>query len=362
MSGTRKTLAIFTLFLVIFVTVPASFVYPVENILFNPVPYEQALTVQDFYQRLPAWLAQITTRGSTSTGGVNDNALSLMDQSGMEKVYSLVLSPEWVQSQTESLIEQTMAYLNFDTDNLTMKVNLVELKKAIGASGPTSASGLLIRSWPACTEDDLILLGKIILNKVIDPKGQSSALPLCRPPDKFLPVLDEVMGVAFTQFAKTIPDQVDLVDLAKESPGFSEQQANLARDFAIYRILRWMMRLLPILAVSLFLLLGILTMQSWRSLLTFTGIGLLVAGFLTFFMTVLIWLAGSSMAERFIQQLSISASDQMIGVFIKLIIQVGNRFILMSMEIAGLYFGLGAIAIGTPYIYRWLSLTQIKNQ
>ena len=362
MTGTRKTLAILTLFLVIFVTVPASFVYPVEKILFNPAPYEQALTIQDFYQRLPAWLAQITTNGATTTGGVSQNALSLLNQSGLEKVYSLVLSPEWVQSQTESLIEQAMAYLNFETDTLTLKVNLVDLKKAIGASGPTSASGQILRSWPACTVEDLVKLGKIVLNKVIDPKGQSFIIPLCRPSDEFLPVLDEVMGATFTQFANTIPDQVDLVDLAKTSPGFSEQQANLSRDFAIYRVMRWMMRLLPILAVSLFLLLGLLTMQSWRTLLTYTGIGLLVAGFLTFFMAILIWLAGSSMAERFIQQLSISASDQMIGVFIKLLISVGNRFTTMSIEIAGLCFGLGAIAIASPYIYGWLSLVQIKNQ
>jgi hypothetical protein len=361
MTGTRKTLAIITIFLVIFVSVPASFVYPVEKILFNPIPYEQALTIQDFYQRLPAYLAQITTTGATTAGGVNENALSLLSQSGLEKIYALVLSPGWVQSQTEGLIEQMMAYLNFETDTLSLKVNLVDLKTAIGANGPTSVSGQLIRSWPACTADDLVIFGKIVLNKVIDPKGQSAELPLCRPPDKFLPVLDEIMGVTFTQFASTIPDQVDLVDLAKASPGFSEQQANLTRDFAIYRVLRWMMRLLPILAVGLFLLLGLLTMQSWRTLLTYTGIGLLVAGFLTFFMAILIWLAGSSMAERFIQQLSISASDQLFAVFINLIISVGNRFTTMSIEIAGLCFGLGAIAIASPYIYGWLSLAQTKN-
>jgi len=361
-SGTRKTLAVITLFLAIIVTVPALFVYPVEKILFNPVPYEKALTIQDFYQRLPAWLAQITNNSASTTGGVNENALSLLGQSGLERVYALVLSPGWVQSQTESLIEQSLAYLNFETDTFTLRVNLKDLKIAIGASGPTSASGQMIRSWPPCTEENLAKLAKKILNDVINPKSQSSDIPLCRPPDEFLPLMDKVMGVTFTQFANTIPDQVDLVDLAKASPGFSEQQANLTRYFAIYRSIRWVMRLLPVLAVCLFLFLGLLTMQSWRTVLTYTGIGMLVAGFLAFFIAILVWLAGSSIAERLVQQLTISTSDQLVGVLIKLIIQVGNRFTTLSGEISGFCFGIGVIAVVSPVIHKWLSLVQIKNQ
>jgi hypothetical protein len=360
MTGTRKTLAILTLLLVIIVTVPASFVYPVERILFNPVPYEQALTVQDFYQRLPAWLAQITTT-SEPAGGASQNALALLNQSGLEKVYALVLSPEWVQSQTESLIEQIMAYLNFEADKLTLKVNLVDLKAAIAASGPASASGQMIRSWPACKAEDLVKLGAILLNKMIDPKVQSTEMPLCRPPDEFLPAIDEIMGVAFTQFANTIPDQVDLMDVAKTSLGTTEQQANLTRDFAIYRALRWTLRLMPVVAVGLFLVLGLLTMQSWRTLLTYTGIGLLAAGFISFFTAILIWLVGNTLANHFIQQLTISASDQMIAVFVKLIVQVGNQFTTLSIAIAGCCFGLGAVAIASPYIYRWLSQLQTNN-
>ncbi|MBE3143093.1 MAG: hypothetical protein IMZ61_04115 [Planctomycetes bacterium] len=362
LSGTRKTLAIITIFLVIIVTAPALFVYPVEKILFNPVPYEKALTIQDFYQRLPAWLAQITSNSASTTGGVYENALSLLGQSGLERVYTLVLSPGWVQSQTESLIEQSLAYLNFETGTFTLRVNLLDLKTAIGTSGPTSIAGQMIRSWPPCTAENLAKLAKKILNNMIDPKSQSNDIPLCRPPEDFLPFMDAVMGVAFTQFANIIPDQIDLVDLVKASPGFSEQQANLTRYFAIYRVIRWVMRLLPVLAAGLFLLLGLLTMQSWRTILTYNGIGMLVAGFLAFFITILVWLAGSSIAERLIQQLTISASDQMIGVFIKLLIQVGNRFTTLSVEISGLCFGIGVIAIASPMIFKWLSLIQIKNQ
>jgi hypothetical protein len=347
LSSTRRTLALICAVALVIVTVPSLFVPPAEQILFQPVPYQQQLAKQDIYARLPAWLAAITI---TSGGSASQNALALMSKDALQALYVQVLSPAWAKTQVDGLITQLLDYLNFKTTNLTLTVDLYPLKARLSEGGPGSVGGQIMRSWPACDLEQLLNLTAILAGGLINgalPEG----LPLCRPPDNLLPVADQLMQSAFSSFADTIPDRVDLVDYFKASPDFEQQQASLVKLFTGYKAARWTSRVLPWLALVLLIAVIALSAVSWRTAFTYTGFPLLGAGILGLITAGVLWALSASLTNNLAKNM-VSVPDEMIKAFVLALQQVFSLFLVWSAVMAIIVAGIGLVGVGLPRLIR----------
>ena len=347
LSPARRILALVCAVALVIVTVPSLFVPPAEFILFQPAPYQQQLAKQNIYNLLPYWLAAITV---TNGGAAGQNALALMSKDALQSVYVQVLSPAWAKTQMDGLITQLWDYLNFKTTQLTLVVDLRELKSRLSAGGPDSVGGQILRSWPACNLDQLVKLGVVLASGLLNGSIPSD-MPLCRPPDNMMPVADQLMQSAFSTFAATIPDRVDLVDYFKALPNFDQQQATLAKIYTGYTIARWMGRFLP--WVALFLLLAVIALSavSWRTAFTYTGLPLLMAGILGILTALVLWILTSRVVDTLVKGMT-SVSDEMLMAGTLAFQQVFMLFLIWAAVLAIIVAGIGLVAVGLPRLIR----------
>ena len=347
LSPTRRALTLICAVALVIVAVPSLFVPPAEKILFQPAPYQQQLAKQNIYARLPYWLAAITvTNGSTA----NQNALALMSKDALQTLFVQVLSPSWAKTQVDGIITQLWDYLNFKTDKLTLTVDLRQLKSRLSEGGPDSVGGQIMRSWPACSLNQLLNLGGVLAKGLING-SISQNLPLCRPPDNMMPTMDLFMQMAFSSFANTIPDQVDLIDYFKTIPNFDQQQATLVQIFNGYKVARWIGRIFPWIALILLVLVIALSAVSWRTAFTYAGFPLLTAGILGLITTVLLWALSTKFTNDLVTAM-VSVPDEMLKAFVLAFQQVFFLFLIWSAILAVIVAAIGLVAVGLPRLIR----------
>jgi len=347
LSATRKTLALVCAVALVIVAVPALFVLPAESILFQPAPYQEQLAKQNIYIRLPFWLAAITV---TTGADVNQNALALIGKDGLQSVYVQVLSPDWSKMQVDGLITQLWDYLNFKTTNLTLTVDLRQLKVRLSEGGASSVGGRILRSWPACDVDQLVKLGGVLADGLINGTVPQD-MPLCRPPDNLMPVADTLMQDAFITFASTIPDRVDLVDYFKALPNYNQQQATLVKVFDGYTAARWTGRILPWIALLLLMAVIAFSAVSWRSIFTYIGIPLSGAGILGVITAVLLWAASDNLVNNLVKAM-VTVPDEMLKALVLALQQVFLLFLIWSGVAAIVVGTIGLVAVGLPLLIR----------
>ncbi len=348
LSPTRKTLTLISAVALVIVAVPSFFVFPAETILFQPAPYQQQLAQQEIYTRLPFWLAEITVTNSSSTG---QNALALMGKDALQSLYAQVLSPAWVKIQVNGLVTQLWDYLNFKTAKLTLLVDMRQVKTTLSEGGPDSVEGRILRSWPACSPEQLLKLSGVLANGLINGSIPQD-LPLCQPQDSLLPAADTFMQMAFQAFANTIPDQVDLVDYFKSSPNFDQQQATWVRIFNEYKAARWTGRVLPWTAFVLLVLVMALSAVSWRTSFTYAGLALAVSGILGFTTAVVFWALSNKVVDNLVQAM-VTVQDLMLKAFVQAIQQVFSLFLVWSAVLAVIVMGIGLATFGIPRLIQW---------
>ncbi|MGD0003605.1 MAG: hypothetical protein ABSE06_05180 [Anaerolineaceae bacterium] len=343
LSPTRKTLTLICAVVLVIVAVPSFFVHPAETILFQPAPYQQQLVKQNIYARLPFWLATITvTNGSTT----DQNALALMGKDALQSLYVQVLTPAWVKMQVDGMIAQLWDYLNFKTAKLTLTVDLRQLKTKLSEKGPDSVEGRILRSWPACSLEQLLKLSSVLASGLINGSIPQD-LPLCRPPDNLMPAADLFMQMAFRTFANTIPDQVDLIDYFKYSPNFDQQQATWVKVFNGYKAARWTGRVLPWIAFFFLVLVIALSAVSWRTSFTYSGFSLVGAGILGVATAVLLWALSTKVVDNLVLAM-VTVPDEMLKAFILAFQHVFSLFLAWSAVQAVIVTAIGLAAIGIP--------------
>jgi len=343
LSPTRRTLTLICAVVLVIVAVPSLFIPPAEEILFQPAHYQQQLAKQNIYARLPFWLATITVTNSSTT---DQNALALMGKDALQSLYVQVLSPAWVKMQVDGLITQLWDYLNFKTAKLTLTVDLRQLKAKLSEGGPDSVGGRILRSWTACSLDQLLKLSSVLASGLINGSIPQD-LPLCQPPNNLMPAADLFMQMAFRSFADTIPDQVDLIDYFRSNPNFDQQQLTWVKVFDGYKAARWTGRIFPWVAFVLLVFVIALSAVSWRTSFNYTGFSLASAGILGFITAVLLWALSTKVVDNLVQAM-VSVPDEMLKAFVLAFQQVFSLFLVWSAVLAVIVTAIGLAAIGIP--------------
>ncbi len=240
--------------------------------VFDPQAFKQSLIDQNVYDRLPSLVAeQLTISLSRQPVGAESGIpvfFNNLKQQDWEIILSGLMTPQWLQGQAESAIDQFFAYLDSLQPAPSIKVSLVELKIRFRGEPGMRAFLQMLHAQPACTQDQLAEIATMAL------LGNLENLPLCNPPEDLVGQFRPEIQQGLTQVAAEIPDEVDLGAQLRGSA--ASAPANDPRPEI--RRARQLIRLSPLLPTALLLLVTVFGVRSLRGWLLWWGLPLLLAG------------------------------------------------------------------------------------
>jgi hypothetical protein len=269
----------------------ASLLFNMQNHFLNPETYKAVMDEQDIYNRLPAILArQITysmsydpcsenpeqcegeARGEDEEGGP-PTYLKNLSQEDWELILSKILTPEWTQSQAESIFEQFFAFLVSGEEKLTMTISLVELKANLTGQDGMQIIEILVNAQPPCTET---LLDTFV--NMIEGDFSPDQVLMCRPPEEIMESLSPTLEGALDLVIGDLPDQATIgKDIFGSDEASPDQGFNQGTGIS-FQSLRLGMQLSPLVALLFLLLLTLFGVRSLQDFLFWWGIPLLFIG------------------------------------------------------------------------------------
>lgn len=264
MNNFKKSIAILFAISFVFSVVTAILLFNFDRHAFTAETYQQAFAREDFYNKIPSFLAQsITSGGDPAQQPLGMQGLS---QETWEGFFRALLPPEILKPIGDDVLASTFAYINLATDSI--QVNLGPVKASMLGDTGTQAALVLVQSLPPCTIDQaaLIMFGMFSGDQV----------QLCNPPENVLPMLMPLIQGQMQVAASLVPDQLTLFTAPSENDPRQRLQT-----------IRFMMRLSPLLPIFFLLALTVLCVRTLNDWLKWWGIPTLVAGLLTFIMGLL---------------------------------------------------------------------------
>lgn len=207
-----------------------------------------------------------------------------MDADQWELLLGEILSVNYLQEQTESVIDQFFKFLESDETTPSISISLVDLKaRLLGRNGVDTVLKI-VDVQPPCNNDHLSELKNMIEN------GLSEAdLLSCRPPqellDRYIPTIEDTLN----EVIGSLPDEILLGENFLDSEA-SEQPEENAAEMQIGRTLRrirTIMRWSPIVPIVLLLLVAAFGVRSFRDLLRWWGIPLMLTGLIALILSIL---------------------------------------------------------------------------
>jgi hypothetical protein len=214
--------------------------------------------------------AQTATLGGSGGGNWMPSFLQNLTAENWQAILTILLPPDNLQTMTESTLDQMFAYLNGETDTVT--VPLDKLKERLTDPAGIDLIMQLINSQPPCTEQVLEQLVQMV-------SGTSNGgMVLCKPPEVLVPIVVLLLQEQLNAVATQLPDKATIIKPPPPGtipPGTSPFGAD---PLTTVRIIRLMMRLSPLLPLAFLLLVTLFAVRSIKSWMRWWGIPIFVSG------------------------------------------------------------------------------------
>lgn len=285
------------IFVVLFIlsTVAVVFSYfPTRQIL-NPDFYKQTLADEQIYQNLPRVIAQQLASSITQDGegsSLTDNPsinFLILEQEEWESILIDLIDPNWLQLQTESIIDQFFDILLISPDpvNTPIVISLKEVKSRLAGPEGTQAFQHILEAQPPCSVNQLLGLLQLGL-------GLPTSIDtlLCRPPDYIISELTSVAESFLSSAVDQVPDQVTislpeaLIDNSTSGSPLDPNQAAIPETIQTLRRTNKAILWGPILPLVFLSLVTILAVRSLNDFLLWWGGSLLAAGLISLILSL----------------------------------------------------------------------------
>jgi hypothetical protein len=265
---------------------------------FNPKTYKRIFNKEGFYQQVPTTLAKQLIHSMTYNPCLEDPTMCEGEEAGRdpsneeggppqymknlepedwERIFSHILPPEWIQAQTENIIDQVFAYLNNKAPTLTIKISMHDVKaRLLGDEADAIVMDLLL-SQSACTEEHLQLL----ISAASSPDSSTEELLFCQPPEDLLEQLTPQLIANLSKMADKIPDEINPAKNILDSNTLASSPDQQIEPLKVLRWIRLGIYLSPLLPLGSLLMLTILVIRSLKDLLRWWGIPMLLSGMIT---------------------------------------------------------------------------------
>jgi hypothetical protein len=256
--------------------------------LLNEGYFKRVLDKQNIYEQIPQLMMESAkqTVAHQSKDATANNFLAQLNTEQLSQLITAILPENYIKTQVETNLDKVFAFLNSQTADLNLIVDLIPIKQMLNTAGGKDAVLQLINSFPNCTDEQLQILSSVIKSEV----QPTTAIPLCKPPvDKLQANLDYVFN-SMTQLTTTMPDTISLMG---NGPNTSLLPLQSSPIFHVYRIFRGIMSLIPWFAGTLALFIFLLTLRSGKAMFSCLGMPMLISGILGALSSLLIMFGGS---------------------------------------------------------------------
>lgn len=260
MESIRKSLAVVFAILFVIAALTALFLFNLERKAFNAETYQQAFANEEFYERLPAILAE-SLASTMQTKSLPVSMRGLTEQN-WETFLRALLPPATLKTMGDEALDSVFAYLNRKSDSAVL--SLAPLKEQMTGENGIQAVLDLMRTQPDCTLQQIAQMSLALLSQ--------QELSLCNPPQAADGIIRPIIHAQLQIATLAIPDQVTLAS-ADSATGKPDPRQRL-------ELIRVGMRLSPLAPLALLLILTLLAVRSLRDWLQWWGYPLLIAGVL----------------------------------------------------------------------------------
>jgi hypothetical protein len=255
---------------------------------------------------------------SSSAGGAPEFFKVLtIDQWGF--ILRTLLPADWLKGQVESVLSQAFKILDTPGAPLSITIDMRDFKKRLTGPAGTDAMMQIIQALPECKTD-----------YVPDPSNPSNLLE-CRPPDEMMASIEPQIAPALAEAAKTIPDQLDILEQLRSSGALNLDQFGLpVGPRQILQIGRWIVRLSPILCIGILFLVTLLVVRSWRGFLRWWGVPLLAAGVCVLLTAIAIWIGLDVLISLGRENLPAAVSPGVFDTGAGVLVYIAHRYALVT--------------------------------
>ncbi len=269
--------------------------------LFGPNLYKRALAEQNIYQRGPALASEQILhsmnynpcaedpdclegeRGEQDGGEVGELMdpnitpffLLSLTKEDLESTIADLAPPQWLQEQTESVIDQTFAYLNFGGEP-EITISLIALKERLTGEEGTRAFMRMSMAQPLCTPEQVEIVES---DEDIAPED----MPICRPPEPLKERYADKAHQTLQAVATDILDEAGVITLAEEegvSVSLPEEPGPVENNDprVEFQIVKWSLRLSPLVPITMLLLATLIVVRSQKGWARWWSVSFLIAG------------------------------------------------------------------------------------
>jgi len=239
----NRIIALILSVLFVFSLLLSFFALPVELKLFNPQSYSALVQREEYAQSLPDIIAETLVFQAALSSQSNQIDL-IANKDTIADIISRNIPVELVQSTFDTVIDQMFSFFNFKTPTSDLKINISDLKTALAAASPEIAEEFLV-TLPNCQDN---ALEAIQFNGNLTVKD----LPFCKPSGKNLDQFAAIWGMAFEDMFNQLPSSIQLTAVLSPDQELTDQYFNS------YSLVRWGIRLLPIVSLLLLILIALL--------------------------------------------------------------------------------------------------------
>lgn len=267
MENIKKVLAYLFAALFVLSAVFALISFNFERRAFRAETYQQVLATEDFYNRIPAVMAEAMVSSPSTNFQSLPFSMQNMSTQAWENFFRTLLPQDALKLIGDDTLRGTFAYLNMQSDSIT--ISFAPIKANMGTDSGVQAVFALFRTQPDCT---LAQVAQITINLL---SGQQ--LEFCNPPAELIPLLTPVVQAQLQSAALIIPNEVTLVHTqrGKDDPRNRIQTT------------RTLMKLTPLLPIGFLFLLTITIVTSPRSWLTWWGIPFFATGVVAMLVSII---------------------------------------------------------------------------
>lgn len=248
----NKILALFLSLIFTCTFLVSLFTLPVELVLFNEASYKPLLEDQNNLSIYPEVISDLFVDQLLFGDSPNQEPKLFSNHNNLKDIIRKEITFDWSLYVFSNLTEGVLGYLNFKKPNLSLNIDISQLKTALLLKSNNIASEYL-NSLPRCTN----LSNGVEANQENVISEIFQLLP-CKPSEDEFSSYTNMTSLYIEDKINQLP-QEELI-----SGNLGANSNGSIRNFIIYSIARWLLRLMPLIAIS-FLIAIVLLLQSNKS-------------------------------------------------------------------------------------------------
>jgi hypothetical protein len=247
-----------------------------------------------FYEMLWQALLPEEEVGVRDTGGI-DLLLFFghLTEGDRQQIAEILMPQDWLREQVSHAMDEVFGWLNGNRPAPKLSIDLIPLKRTLDGEGGRQILEIVVASWPVCTEEDLARLSQ----PGLDMGG--GGFIYCEPPEPLRSQYVESGLASFRAALSAIPEIIFIFGTGPEGISvarFVELRSELL-SLGILANLSW---LSPLLLMGIIMVFAI---RSWKEMLYWWGIPLLVGGAICLAVVV----AGNALSDLILRGILASA-------------------------------------------------------